>query len=115
MHPAHKRRNQYGLAVASTVMTGIVAFAADPYLDVSLLPLFLAPVLLSAAFGNGRAALLATSLSILIAAYVFVPPAWSWDIGAQGALQIALFGSSSLAISLLADGSIALWPRRARP
>lgn len=97
-------RKQCLLATATTCATVAFGLAFKPLMSFGALPLFLAPVLLSADWGRTRAGLIATAVSIPVAAYVFVPPAWSWDIGADGLLRLAVFAADAVLISVLFGG-----------
>ena len=94
-------RTQAVLATAVTCLTVLFALAFTPMMSFGALPLFLVPVLISADMGRRRAGLIATAVSIPLAAYIFVPPAWSFDIGSDGLMRLTLFAVDAVLISVL--------------
>ena len=92
------------VAAAATCATLLFGLAVRPLMHFGVLPLFLAPVLISADLGRRRAGLIATAISIPVAAYVFVPPAWSFDIGSDGLTRLLLFAVDAVLISVLVGG-----------
>ena len=94
-------RKQAVLAAGSTCATLVFGLAFAPMMSFGVLPLFLVPVLMSAQFGSRRAGLIATAVSIPVAAYVFIPPAWSWAIGIDGSARLAMFAMDALLVSVL--------------
>lgn len=94
-------RTQAMLAASTTCATVVFGLAFRPMMTFGVLPLFLAPVLMCATLGSRRAGLIATAVSVPVAAYVFVPPAWSWAIDLDGCLRVLLFAIDAVLISAL--------------
>ncbi len=65
--------------------------------------LFYAAVMLSTWYGGRWPGHFATALSALASAYFFLPPQYSFDIGAQGVLLLSVFVAVSLVISYLME------------
>jgi K+-sensing histidine kinase KdpD len=94
-------RKQCLLAAATILITVVFGLAMRSLMSFGVLPLFLVPVLMSAQFGSRRAGLIATAVSVPVAAYVFVPPAWSWAIHIDGVVRVAIFAADAVLISVL--------------
>jgi K+-sensing histidine kinase KdpD len=94
-------RKQFVLATATTTATVVFGLAFRPLMNFGVLPLFLAPVMMCATLGSRRAGLIATAVSIPVAAYVFIPPAWSWAIQLDGLIRLSLFAADAVLISAL--------------
>src|ERR1051326_1717198 len=92
-------RKQCLLAASSTLVTVVFGLAFRPLMSFGVLPLFLVPVLISADFGSRRAGLMATAVSIPVAAYVFVPPEWSWALDSDAVMRLAIFALDGVLIS----------------
>ena len=65
--------------------------------------LFYAAVMLSTWYGGKLPGLLATALSTLLSAYLFLPPANTFDIGFEGVLLLSVFVAVSLVINSLTE------------
>ena len=92
-------RKQAVLAAAVTCATVVFGLAFGPAMSFGVLPLFLVPVMISAEVGRTRAGLIATAISVPVAAYIFVPPAWSFDIAPDGIARLALFAVDAVLVS----------------
>ena len=95
------------LATSATCATIVFGLAFRRMMSFGVLPLFLAPVLMSAMLGSRRAGLIATAVSVPVAAYVFVPPTWSFAIQLDGVARLALFAIDAVLVSLLFGASSA--------
>ena len=89
------------LAAATTCTTVVFGLAFRPMMTFGVLPLFLAPVLMCAVLGSRRAGLIATAASIPLAAFVFIPPDWSFEVTDEGLLRLAVFAADAILISVL--------------
>ena len=94
-------RKHLVLATATTCTTVVFGLAFGPMMSFGVLPLFLAPVLMCALLGSRRAGLIATAVSIPTAAFVFIPPDWSFEVTDEGLLRLALFAADAVLISVL--------------
>lgn len=92
-------RKQTVLAAAVTSATVVFGLAFGPAMSFGVLPLFLVPVMICADVGRTRAGLIATAISVPVAAYIFVPPAWSFDLAPDGIARLALFALDAVLIS----------------
>ena len=103
MTVGHRERlhRQCLLATATTLVTVVFGLAIRSLMNVAVLPLFLVPVVMSAQFGRRRAGLIATAVSVPVAAYVFVPPEWSWAIHIDGVVRVGIFALDAVLISVL--------------
>jgi K+-sensing histidine kinase KdpD len=92
-------RKQTMLAAAVTCATALFGLAFGHAMNFGVLPLFLVPVMICAEVGRTRAGLIATAISVPVAAYIFVPPAWSFDLAPDGIMRLALFAADAVLIS----------------
>ena len=97
-------RKQAVLATAVTCATVVFGLAFAPAMSFGVLPLFLVPVMICADIGKTRAGLIATAISVPVAAYIFVPPAWSFDLAPDGIMRLALFAADGVLISWFVGG-----------
>ena len=82
------------LAVAAAVVAGLVV---DRFLQTApFVSLFLCAILFAAWVGGAGPGLLATGLSILAFDYYFIPPRYSFIVGPEDVLRIALFAITAL-------------------
>jgi PAS domain S-box-containing protein len=96
----------YGVAVSAVLVALLARAALDPVLGNSVpFITFVPAVLIAAAFGGMRPALVALLLSALVAAFWFMPPRGALlpDSG-EGWWSLGLFLGIGLAIGLLAEG-----------
>lgn len=93
----------YGVAVLAVTLATACTWAL-PLLGARIpFALFYAAVMLSAWHGGRRPGLLATALSTLLSAYLFMPPAFSLNIGLEGVLLLLVFVAVSLIIVYLME------------
>ena len=83
-----------GLAFAATLLM-------SPLVPPGISPLFLLAVMISAWRGGSGAGLLATALSALASAFVFLPPTYSLRIDQDDLLQLAVFTFAAVIIGTL--------------
>jgi signal transduction histidine kinase len=83
-----------GLAFAATLLM-------SPLVPPGISPLFLLAVMISAWRGGSGAGLLATALSALASAFVFLPPTYSLRIDRDDLLQLAVFTFAAVIIGTL--------------
>jgi signal transduction histidine kinase len=83
-----------GLAFAATLLM-------SPLVQPGVSPLFLLAVMISAWRGGLGAGLLATALSALASAFVFLPPTYSLRIDREDVLQLAVFSFAAVIIGTL--------------
>ena len=93
MSPVRLRRPSFGyLAAIIAVATATLAtFLIYPWVAPSISLLFFPAVLLPAMYAGYGPAVLATVLSTVSLAYFFVPPRFSFDIGLDDAIRLAVF------------------------
>src|SRR4051812_3936308 len=65
--------------------------------------LFYIPVIVATLYGGRGPALLSIALSLLAAAYLFLPPVHSFQIGQDGLIRLITFSLISLMISLVLE------------
>ena len=85
------RLSTYTVAVVSVVVATLATFLMQPWMGPSISLMFFPAVLIVAMYGGYGPALLATVLSSLSLAYFFVPPRYSFNIGADDAIRLAVF------------------------
>jgi K+-sensing histidine kinase KdpD len=83
-----------GLAFAATLLM-------SPLVQPGVSPLFLLAVMISAWRGGLGAGLLATALSALASAFVFLPPTFSLRIDREAVLQLVVFTFAAVIIGTL--------------
>ncbi|HEY9402088.1 MAG TPA: ATP-binding protein [Pyrinomonadaceae bacterium] len=83
-----------GLAFAATLLM-------SPLVPPGISPLFLLAVMISAWRGGSGAGLLATALSALASAFVFLPPTYSLRLDRDDLLQLAVFTLAAVIIGTL--------------
>src|SRR5438105_5676741 len=85
------RLSTYTVAVVSVVVATLATFLMQPWMGPSISLMFFPAVLIVAMYGGYGPALLATVLSSLSLAYFFVPPRYSFNIGPDDAIRLAVF------------------------
>jgi PAS domain S-box-containing protein len=95
----------YAVAVLSVVLAATITWLISPLSEHIPFTLFYVAVMLSTLSGGRRPGLLATALSALLSAYLFLPPASSLAIGLEDLLQLGIFLFVALLISSLTDKS----------
>jgi PAS domain S-box-containing protein len=92
----------YVVAVLSTAVAVAMNVAIQRWLGVNpSLSLFLCAVVFAAWVGGPGPALIATALTILAFDYLFVPPIYSFALGAKEIARLLLFGVAALFVILL--------------
>lgn len=92
----NKTIRAYGGAVAAVGAAVAATWFLQPWIAPSLSILFFPAVILSAIYGGYGPALLATVLSTVALAYLFIPPAFSLNVGADDAVRLLVFAVVSL-------------------
>jgi len=85
------RLSAYGAALISVLLATLATFVMQPWMGPSISLMFFPAVLTAAMYGGYGPALFATVLSALSLAYFFVPPRYSFNIGADDAIRLAAF------------------------
>jgi signal transduction histidine kinase len=91
------RVGAYAMSVAAVGVAIAGTFVIQPWIAPSISVLFFPAVVVPAIYGGYGPALLATVLSTGALAYLFVPPRYSFDIGADDAIRLAVFALVALA------------------
>jgi diguanylate cyclase (GGDEF)-like protein len=94
----------YGLAVGLSALALVLMLLSWPLLEPSVFFLFLAAVTISALYGGLGPGLAATALSALASNYFFLKPQFALFDSPEGALRLAIFLSTGVIVSWLADG-----------
>ena len=98
------RKARYGIAVLSVALAAVVRLALEPVLGADApLPIFAAAVIVASWCGGLGPGLLATALSVLIGAYLFLEPRYSiFNYSDQyNLIRIAFFALTGTIFSLL--------------
>ena len=93
----------YASAVAAVAAAMAVTAFLEPFLGSSISIFFFPAVVVPAIYGGYGPGLLATVLSTLGLAYLFVPPRFSLSIGADDALRLVVFAIVSFATAWLSS------------
>jgi diguanylate cyclase (GGDEF)-like protein len=104
LHSACPRFPWYGLAVGLSALALLMMLLSWPLLEPSVFFLFLAAVTISALYGGLGPGLAATALSALASNYFFLEPQFALFGSPEGALRLAIFLSTGVIVSWLADG-----------
>lgn len=91
----------YLIAVATVSAAFTLTLAASPLVTPGISPLFLLAVMVSAWRGGLGPGLFATFLSAIASAFVFLPPAFSFQIDRSDLLQLIVFSISSVIVGTL--------------
>src|SRR5215213_7203235 len=94
----------YGLAVGLSALALVLMVLLRPLMEPSIFFLFLAAVTISALYGGLGPGLVATVLSSAACEYFFVPPDYAALSGSEGALRLAIFLSTGVMVSWVAEG-----------
>src|SRR5215211_8183890 len=94
----------YGLAVGLSALALVLMLLSWPLMEPSVFFLFLAAVTISALYGGLGPGLAATALSALASNYFFLKPQFALFGSPEGALRLAIFLSTGVIVSWLADG-----------
>src|SRR5919202_159129 len=65
--------------------------------------LFYIPIIVAALYGGLGPGLLTVVLSLLLGTYLFIPPAYSFNIGWDGLIRVSTFFIVSLAVTLVIE------------
>jgi signal transduction histidine kinase len=85
------RAVHYATAAAAVGLATVATFAMRPFVGPNVSLLFFPAVVITAMYGGYGPALVATVLSTASLAYFFVPPEYSFDVGADDAVQLGVF------------------------
>jgi signal transduction histidine kinase len=100
MNPAVRA---YAGAIAAVGAAAIVTFFVRRWIEPSISILFFPAIILSAIYGGFGPALLATLVSTAALAFLFVPPRYSLNIGADDAIRLLVFAVVSYATSFISS------------
>ncbi len=81
----------YALACGIVALATLGTFLIYPWIEPSISLLFFLAVVIPGIYGGYGPALLSTVLATLSLAYFFVPPRYSFDIGVDDAVRLAVF------------------------
>jgi len=87
---------QVVIPIGSVAVAAALTWALWPFVQPSSTPLFFIAVMASSLYGGVAAGLMATCLSTLVIAYLFMPPQLSLNIGADDAFRLTMFGVVAL-------------------
>jgi signal transduction histidine kinase len=102
--PTPSRPAAYAIAVVTVVVAAAVTFFIYPVIEPSISLLFFPAIVIPAMYGGYGPALLSTILSTLALAFFFVPPRYSFDIGVDDAVRLAVFVVIAVATAWLSSG-----------
>ena len=92
---------RYSIAVLMVGAAFALTFAASPFIEPGISPLFLLAVMISAWRGGLGVGLFATFLSALASAFVFLPPRYSLQIDRGDMLQLTVFIAAAVIVGSL--------------
>ena len=104
LHSTYPRLPWYGLAVGLSALALLMMLLSWPLMEPSVFFLFLAAVTISALYGGLGPGLAATALSALASNFFFLKPQFALFGSPEGALRLAIFLSTGVIVSWLADG-----------
>ena len=93
---------RYGIAVLIVALAAVLTWLISPLNTRSPFSLFFAGIILISVYIGFGEALLAIALSVLIGAYLFLSPPYTFRMGADGALRLSTFVFLTLLINFLA-------------
>ena len=93
---------RYLLPVASTLLATGMTWVLWPYIRPSASPLFFVAVMASSIYGGILAGLVATVLSGIITAYLFMTPQFSIEVDSGDVFRLLVFGSVALMTNSIA-------------
>jgi signal transduction histidine kinase len=91
----------YLWALVAVATASIVTFAIQSWLGPSVSLLFFPAIVLAAVYGGYGPALFATVLSTISLTFFFVPPRYSFDVGADDWIRLTVFAAVAIATSSL--------------
>lgn len=92
---------QYSIAFLTVIAAFIATLAASTLIEPGVSPFFLLAVMISAWRSGLGAGLLATFLSVLASAFVFLPPRYSFEIDRSDVIQLLVFSIAAVIIGSL--------------
>src|SRR4028119_1299927 len=95
--------SRYLVAVLTVIVALLITLALAPLNQPVRVAFFYLAVMVSAFYGSLRVGIFAILLSALVAAFFIFPPAYSFNIGINGLLQITIFAAVALTITLLTE------------
>jgi PAS domain S-box-containing protein len=95
--------SRYLLAVVAVGAALLVTLALAPLNQPVRVAFFYVAVVVSAYYGGLRVGIFAIILSALVAGFFLFPPAYSFNLGSNGFLQLGIFVAVALTITLLAE------------
>jgi PAS domain S-box-containing protein len=95
--------SRYLLAVLAVGAAFLITLAFAPLNQPVRVAFFYVAVVVSALYGGLRVGIFAIVLSALVAGFFLFPPAYSLNLGFNGFLQLGIFMSVALTITLLAE------------
>ncbi|MFW9260059.1 PAS domain S-box protein [Nostoc sp. CALU 546] len=103
IHSFHSLR--YGITVLIVAIALVLMLMLDPWLSMSGTPflLFFSAVTVSAWYGGLKSGLLATSLSVLLSNYFFLPPVFELSFDLSNSVRIGLFALQGLLFSIICE------------
>ncbi|HZR23976.1 MAG TPA: DUF4118 domain-containing protein [Vicinamibacterales bacterium] len=104
LSPDGSRPAAYAIAIGAVVAATALTVVIYPWVQPSVSLLFFPAVFLPALYGGYGPSIVATILSTLSLAYFLIPPRYSFDIGIDDAVRLAVFAVIALATSWLSSG-----------
>lgn len=92
---------QYSIAFLTVIAAFIATLAASTFIEPGVSPFFLLAVMISAWRGGLGAGLLATFLSVVASAFVFLPPRYSFEIDRSDVIQLVVFTIAAVIVGSL--------------
>jgi signal transduction histidine kinase len=102
--PKPSRLTAYAVAVLAVLVATITTTVIYQWIEPSTSLLFFPAVVLPAMYGGYGPALLSTVLSMLSLAYFLIPPRYSFDIGIDDYVRLAVFALMAVATAWLSSG-----------
>jgi len=93
---------QVALPLVSIAVATALTWLLWSYIQPSSTPLFFIAVMTSSLYGGAVAGLIATLASTAVIAFMFMPPRFSFDIGADDAFRLIMFGVVALMTNSIA-------------
>ena len=94
---------RYSITVGIVLLAALLRMALDETLKHYPLLLFVPAVFLAALLFDRGSGLLATVLSAIIAAWIFIPPEWSLSVGADQWFAVVLFVVIGCGITMITE------------
>jgi signal transduction histidine kinase len=98
-----ERYRWYAIAIGAVAVATVVTEVCQPLLGPSISLFFFPAIMVVAIYGGYGPAILATVLSTSAAAYFFVPPQGSLDIGVDDAIRLTVFAGIGVTIAGLSS------------